>query len=143
METKTEAPCGICDRPAVAEIAPGKPVCATCLAMPVEERRTAGLRRMFSDETRTTEPRRWCCLTFVDGHGYVGACWVEAHGIIDACLVSKARGCNPGGDLSVQYRPMHEHGEPPTGSAYVLHRDMSEVDRLLAAWLRVDPAAAM
>ena len=47
--------CGICDEPAVSEIAPGKPVCAACLALPLEERRLAGLRRMAANGAKRAD----------------------------------------------------------------------------------------
>lgn len=122
--------CGICDQPAVSEIAPGKPVCANCLAMPVEVRRTAGLRRMMRDEGGN-EPV-WHYLSFVDRTGFLGVCWVKAQGFLSACSIAHERGCNPGGE--VQGLPLPDHGEPPAGSAYVLHTDKAVIDRFCEQW---------
>lgn len=122
--------CGICDRPATAEIAPGKPVCAECLAMPIEERRRAGLARMRANEAQNDPV--WHYISFADERGFLGACWVKARGTIDACSIAHARGCNPGG--SVMCWPLPTHGEPPDGSAYVLHTDKDEIDRLCEKW---------
>ena len=129
-EKTAAALCGICDLPAVDEIAPGKPVCAACLALPVEERRAAGLRRMRSDEQRG--PSCWHYLSFADERGFLGACWVVACGVIDACQTAHARGCNPGG--SVMCRPLPAHGDPPAGSGYVLHKSKAEISRLFEQW---------
>jgi hypothetical protein len=127
--------CGICDQPAAAEIAPGKPLCVTCLAMPIEERRRAGLRRMMADESGR-EPF-WHYLSFADERGFLGVCWVKARGIIDATRIADAHGCNPGGEVLCQALP--GLGEPPANSAYVLHTDVVAIERMSKAWARSQP----
>jgi hypothetical protein len=122
--------CGICDRPAVDEIAPGKPVCAECLALPPEERRRAGLQRMLADESNKAP--YWHYLSFADERGFLGVCWIKAGGLLDACRIAHTRGCNPGGE--VKCHPLPHHGDPPAGSAYVLHTDKTEIERLCAQW---------
>jgi len=131
-KTMMKDTCGICDRPAEGEIAPGKPVCASCLAMPVEERRLAGLRRMMADEQAANPVAFWHYLSFVGESGFLGVSWVEARGFIEACQVARMHGCNPGGE--VKCMPLPEHGDPPDGSDYVLHTDKAEIDRLCTLW---------
>ena len=122
--------CVICDQPAAAEIAEGKPWCAACIALPEDERRSAGLRRMMRNEQQGTPC--WHYLSFADDSGFLGACWVLACGLIDACQIAHDRGCNAGG--SVMCRPLPRHGSPPDGSAYVLHKSKEEIMRLFDQW---------
>jgi hypothetical protein len=122
--------CVICDQPAAAEIAEGKPWCAACIALPEDERRRAGLRRMMANENAAAP--FWHYLSFADERGFLGVCWVEARGFLDACRIAHAHGCNPGG--SVKGMPLPQHGKPPDGSAYVLHTDKAEIDRLCGLW---------
>jgi hypothetical protein len=85
---------------------------------------------MMADE-RNREPV-WHYLSFADQRGFLGVCWVKASGLIDACQLAHYKGCNPGGEVAGL--PLPQLGEPPAGSAYVLHTDKEEIDRLCAQW---------
>lgn len=130
-ENENQIRCVICDQPGAVEMeGNGKPWCAECTALPEHERRLAGLKRMARAEI--DQPLVWHYLSFADESGFLGASWVKARGMLDAIQISHARGCNGGG--SVMCRPLPRHGEPPPGSAYVLHRSKDEVQRLFDRW---------
>ncbi len=100
------------------------------MALPDDVRRRRGLEVMRLSEQ--ANPKIWHYLSFVDETGFLGVCWVEARGILDACSVARAHGVNPGGE--VMCKPLPGFGQPPDGSAYVLHRDKATIDRLCSQW---------
>jgi len=87
---------------------------------------------MMSVERESNPVAFWHYLSFADERGFLGVCWVKARGLIDACQIARKRGCNPGGEVMCLGLP--KHGEPPDGTAYVLHTDKDEIDRLCDQW---------
>lgn len=53
---------------------------------------------LLDEELKDPTPVRWL-LSFADEHGFRGACCVHAPGFMSAVLVSKALGCNAGGQV--------------------------------------------
>jgi hypothetical protein len=79
----------------------------------------------------------WLYLSFVDpdrpeGQRFLGACWVKAQGPATAIQTAHEHGCNPGGQ--VKFLQLRWQSDPPEESAYKLHRNQAEIDRLFQLW---------
>jgi hypothetical protein len=100
-----------------------------------DEERRQRIASFLAEESQA-EPR-WIYLSFVDpdrpeGDRFLGACWVKAGGFTTALQISHARGINPGGEVA--FTELSFRSEPPEGSAYKLHCDRYEIDRLCQIW---------
>ena len=100
-----------------------------------EEERARRIAEVVAEEKKASPI--WWYLSFVDtnrpeGDRWLGVCWVKAGGPATAIQSAHTHGINPGGQVASLALPFRH--DPPKGSAYKLHRDRDEVDRLCRSW---------
>jgi len=74
----------------------------------------------------------WFWVSFADGQ-WLGCSFVRALNFPHAHYVTKARGCNPGGEAQFIVCPP-EIGAPPAEYQHVLIRDKDELNKASRAW---------
>lgn len=77
--------------------------------------------------------QRWYYLSYEsEEQGFVGACWVKAGGLLTAVQNARDHGIHP--DEPVKGALLLFAGDPPEDSAYKLHANRDEINRLLEIW---------